>query len=166
MANLRAWEIRKFRKSWAGECVEFLGFFLIQTYKPHNTMIEKGKNFLSKQVWLQGSRAQSSTKVKGEWILLSAIKIHKPVTVCALCHFPPSILCSCVYFVLCPYQIHSNLSQHYRQQTCRGTGMATGRHPWLHGSGQGYRSLESFTFQQQRATLKSTSIVPSQEHHS
>lgn len=88
-----------------GSVLSFWGFTFIQTYKPDNKIIEKGENLLSKQVWLQGSRAQSSTKVKGEWILLSAIKIHKPVTLCALCHFPPSILCSCVYFVLCPYQI-------------------------------------------------------------
>lgn len=105
MANCRTWQIRKFRKSWAGECLEFLGFFFIQTYKPRNKMIEKGENLSFKQVQLQGSRAQSSTKVKGEWILQSATKIHKPVTLCALCHFPPSILCSCVYFVLCPYWI-------------------------------------------------------------
>lgn len=85
--------------------LSFWGSFLIQTYKPDIRIIEKGESLSSKQVWVLGSRAESSAKGKRELILLSAIKIHKPVTLCALCHFPPSILCSCVYFVLCPYQI-------------------------------------------------------------
>lgn len=76
--------------------------------KPINLIIKwlkKGENLSFKQVWLWGSRALSSSKVKGELIFLSAIKIQKPATLCALSHFPPSILCSCVNFVLCPYQI-------------------------------------------------------------